>query len=326
MIREVTAPSTYHEPTYPELRLEPEDAFPELADLRFAMRGGDWRTVSGFFDQLPDDHARAIALTIAGDVPETEQFVTDVVTREPGSALARALYGQRYVGLAWEVRTSQRAKNVSKQQFATMREHLITAERVLIDLTAWRPDYALGWAVRLTTSMGLELGMNEAKRRYAQLAKVRPHLYNAQARMLQLLCPKWCGTWEEMFGFVRECVRTAPDGSLNPALIADAHLERGYEMKAPERTQYLRQPAVIRELQDAARRSVLHPAFRRVYGWVGAHSCFAAAFSLAGEYRMAAVHFRELGDLGSRYPWSYYGDAQRVLAQHRAAALGVVPA
>lgn len=312
--------------TQPDVRLEPTDAHPELGHLRDALRAGDWRGVVDFYDWLPDDNARAIAMRCTDDVPGSERFLTDVLRHDPGSALARALYGQRYIGLAWEVRTSARASQVSREQFVKMREHLITAEKVLIDLTAWRPEYALGWALRLTTSMGLELGINEAKRRYAQLAKVEPHLYTAQGRMLQLLCPKWCGSWEEMFGFVRERARQAPPGSLIPALVAEAHLERGLDMEADERTEYLRQPAVIQELQHAARQSVLHPAFRRGYGWVGAHSNFAACFSFAGEYRMAAVHFRALGDLGSEFPWSMFGSARALIARHRGAALGGVPA
>ena len=53
----------------------------------------------------------------------------------------------------------------------------------------------------------------------------------------------------------------------------------------------------------AAARSVLHPDFRPVHGWLGAHSVFAFTLFHAAARDRAAVHFAAMGNRVSSYPW-----------------------
>jgi hypothetical protein len=62
----------------------------------------------------------------------------------------------------------------------------------------------------------------------------------------------------------------------------------------------------------AAERSIDHPDFRPVYGWVGVHNWFAFMFSRIGDYPRAANSFRVLGRFVAAEPW--WGDK---LAQFR---------
>jgi hypothetical protein len=90
--------------------------------------------------------------------------------------------------------------------------------------------------------------------------------------------------------------------------VAEVHLEHWVDLAKDRRAEYLRQSYVHRELVEAAERSVLHPEFRRPFGWVTVQGTFAALFGLIGDQERAAAHFRALGNLASSYPWSYLGD------------------
>ena len=113
-------------------------------------------------------------------------------------------------------------------------------------------------------------------------------------------------SWDQMYGFARECAAAAPPGAVNPVLVAEAHIERWLNMPgiahwtAPVRTWEVRE-----ELSEAAHRSVLHPAFRRDYRFYSAHSTFARAFTVAVLYAKSAPHFRAAGRYHATTWWGY---------------------
>jgi hypothetical protein len=302
------------------------DAFPEFTTLRAAMAERDWSAVAAFFAGLTTSDGVICAASVAAEVPGSEEFLKKRATMPWPDPLAGLLFAERLIVLGWTARTSARAKHVSRQQFETFHEYLRDAERILMEITARDPGNVPAWAARLKTARGLELGQAEARRRYDQGAKRDPHCYHAQLALLQQLCPKWNGTLDRAHAFAAECALAAPDGSLNASVVAWAHIEHWMELPEAEQAGYLAQPQVRQELVDAANRSVLHPAFRRVHGWVSAHSSFAMAFSLAGNHSTAARHFEALGDLASESPWSYLPDAAGAIQRHRAAAAAAADA
>ncbi|WP_405881945.1 hypothetical protein OG762_26935 [Streptomyces sp. NBC_01136] len=298
-------------------------AFPEVGWLRQATAARDWAGIRQYVDGLPKGVDRAFLVRVVAEVPGVEHPLRELVAAAPDDVLALTLLGTREVELGWEIRTDARAKNVSREQFEGLHAHLRQAEQLLIRATALDPSHDAAWASRLTTARGLQLGQNEARRRYDRLAAYHPYHFTGQARLLQQLCPKWSGSWEAAHGFARECLLNAPEGALNGGLVAEAHLEHWLALSAgAERTEYLRQPHVHAELVEAADRSVLHPHYRPAYGWVTIHGVFAALFSLIGDTARAAAHFRALGNLASEYPWSYLGKPAEAYVRHRSAALG----
>lgn len=292
-------------------------AHPEFGLLSEATRAGDWPAVERFFATAPDDDAFAAATWIVAETDGVEEFLR----RVPPSRLSRLLLACRHISRAWEIRSDKRAKHVSAEQFAGMHDELRAAETILIDLTATDPSDTIAWYKRITVCMGLELGQSEARRRYDRLARRNPHLFAAQSALLQQLCPKWGGSWEVAHAFARECLKSAPPGTLNPTIVGQAHLEHCFTIDKAERAAYL--AGVAPELDEAVRRSLLHPAFRPAPGWVSAHGVFAVLSSWAGDRNKAAVHFRALGDLASDYPWaSCYRDPAAGFEELRSAALG----
>jgi hypothetical protein len=294
-------------------RFDQAAAFPELVELRESARAADWTAIELFFAGLSDTDMAVHAVKVVADVAGAEEFLEQL----PPSPLARRLLAARYVSQAWEIRSGERAQHVSRDQFEGMHELLRRAEPILIQLTAKDPADAVAWVFRLTTARGLELGQSEARRRYDRLARVAPHCFAAQSRLLQQLCPKWSGSWEVAHAFTQQCMDAAPPGSLSPAVVGEAHLEHYLDLEGAERGRYLAKVSVQHEIRAAAEKSVLHPDFAGGYHWPQAHGVFAVLFAEMGDHRRAATHFEALGDAASEYPWTMFGDPAAGFARLR---------
>jgi hypothetical protein len=116
------------------------------------------------------------------------------------------------------------------------------------------------------------------------------------------LWPKWGGSEEAALAFARECAASAPLGSLNGAVLADAHWElaqgNGFQGL------YLRRPEVTYQIVSAVERSVDHPYYRPVHGWVLARNLFACTLSGAGEFPAAAKQFAALDRRATESVWT----------------------
>lgn len=275
--------------------------YPDLAPLRTALRAKDWSAVVAFFDHLPEHDDPTVATYMVGETRGVEKFLRTAGGGPAASTLAGSLLGARLVTMAWDARGAGGVKQTSNRQFREFHKILLQAEQVLSEVTAENPADVAAWSSRLRTARGLSMGLDEANRRYERAAKARANPFTAQLSHVQQLCPKWGGSLERMHAFARACADNAPAGAFNATAVAEAHLEHAYH----EGTfQYLRQPAVLAEIQDAAARSVGHPDRRQVHGWVQAESTFAYVLWHAGDRAGAAARMAVLGNRVTDYPWN----------------------
>ncbi|WP_433213538.1 hypothetical protein ACQP00_02165 [Dactylosporangium sp. CS-047395] len=295
---------------------DPAGPFPELGELRRAVLRRDWPAIAAQFAGWQDWDDHEYAARLVADTADTEGFLGAAAERERQAGdgtLARTLYGARLISAGWEVRTGARAKNVSNAQFATFHDHLRRAEQVLIEVTAEQPGNATAWSQRIKINRGLELGQAEARRRYDRLSRYVPHLYVAQANVVQQFCPKWSGSIEKVHAFGLECMRAAPPGSLAPLALLEAHFEIAFELDADGRRAHWRRPDVRAEIEEAADRSVRHPAFRTGgYRALTANNHFALAFSQLGDPAAARPFFEATGGYCTGYFWSYFGGDETI--------------
>jgi hypothetical protein len=301
---------------------DPVAAFPQFAPVRAAVAARDWPAIEAFFAQLANADDRSFACRIAAEVAGSEDFFERVAADPASPILARTMFAARLIEVGWAIRTGYRAEHVTRVQFDAFHGYLRRAEQLIIDSSAREPDIANAWDLRLLTARGLGLGQAEARRRYDRVIRHQPHFLSVQLQLVQQLCPKWSGSWEEMHAFARECMLAAPEGTLNGMLVVEGHIEHSLELGGDELGgTYVREPRVRQEVTEAATRSVLHPACQRGPSWYRAHGMFALYQNLAGNYPAAAVHFRALGNLASQYPWAYLGDPAVEFQRHRARAL-----
>ncbi|MCX5194921.1 hypothetical protein OOK31_13585 [Streptomyces sp. NBC_00249] len=306
--------------------LDPALAFPALAPLRAATVAGDWDALATAFEAIPDEDDRTLACRVVAETTRSQLFLRLTAERLPRDPLARTLYAARLTTMGWEVRTGARAAHVAAERFEEFHGYLRRAERLLIEVCAEHPGYALAWHLRTVTARGLELGPSETRRRYDRLTEHHPHHFSAQSQLLQQLCPKWGGSWEAAEAFAAECLEQAPPGSPAAALVAIVQLERWLalaETDHDDAEEYVEDRARHAALTQAAAASVLHPDFdsARPHS-VTAHGVFAAVHCLARRWDEAAPHFRALGNRMSAFPWEYLGsDPVREFTTHRKIAL-----
>ncbi|MFR9774766.1 hypothetical protein ACL02O_01755 [Micromonospora sp. MS34] len=286
-------------PPTPPAQLDAEAAYPEVAALRTALRDHDWPALAAVFADA--DPATATHLVdVAAEWVGVESLLQVRLQRKPEDHLARTLLGATLVHTGWRIRTRATADRVSADRFARFHDHLRRAERILIDVTAQRPDDAAAWTQRITLARGLGLGQAETRRRYDRLARHVPHHLRAQGSLLQQLCPKWGGDWAAVDAFAQDCVEAAPAGAPQGVLVAEAHYERIMEIGDLRGLgEYLRTPEVAEQIRAAADRSVRHPEHRHTIGWVFVRSMFALVFHLMGEHAAAREQFDALGEHGS---------------------------
>jgi hypothetical protein len=296
---------------------------PELAEIRARTAARDYPGLSAALLTLHDRHDTLLAagLQVAVEEPVLHDLALERLRAQPDDILARALLAHSLIARGWTIRTGDRAQHVSEEQFKRFHDQLRDAEGVLIELCALEPGWTLPWYLRLITGRGLELGVSECRRRYDRLAEMDHEHYPAQAQLLQTLCPKWSGTWEDAFAFAHSCANAAPAGSPSHGLVADVHLEHWLSLGPQERVGYLRTPHVLRELKTAAAASVFHADYRPGFSWVRQYTAFAALFALAGDTDSAARLFAALGEVVEAGVWDYVRSDHQVLRAVRHKAL-----
>jgi hypothetical protein len=281
------------------------ETIPEFATLRDAVSARLWGSVESALAELAPEMS-AYGLAMLADVDEAEEFLEASAADNPHSAAAVTALAMRRTAVAWQVRTEADAGEISTEQFTTFYDRLREAEQLLIAVSAEHPAFAPAWYARLVTARGLQLGTSEEWRRYRRLAALSPHDYLAQVQLLQHLLPKWMGTAEEAAAFAFDTAKAAPPGSNSGALVALYHVERWHEFGGGQRgLTYMAQPAVIKELREAAEMSVLHQNHTMDAGGVAAHNAFAMAFWLGKHETDMMKHLQLLDGRATSFPWLY---------------------
>ena len=294
---------------------------PEFAPLRQALQAGDWAAFERAIGTLPTDVA-GTALSGLSDVHGIEAILEREVAAHPESAWASTALALRYITIGWAIRTGNLAKNVSNTQFQQFFEWLERAEEILAEVTAQHPDFPHAWSAQLLTARGLQLDVDETRRRYDRYALLSPHDLPAQEQMLQKLLPKWSGSWEQSEAFVRESTMAAPPGSNPFALVAVLHVERWVDLDDDDESEaYFTRPEVVAELRDAAA-SLLQGDRHIDPTSVKAHTAFAMAFWMGKHFDDAAVHVRLLDGRAHEFPWYFVTESARKLTSINRQILG----
>lgn len=305
-------------PSGPPVEFDDFENTPEYASLRTALADRDVVQFDAAVEALaPTEIANALFALAEVDGVETvlERFAIDA----PASPIARTALAARYILMGWAMRSG--TAEISTQQRDAFREQLRRAEALLIEVCAERPDFAPAWEARISTAMGFELCSCEATRRFDRLSAALPHSFSAQAKLLQVLQPKWGAEVGEAEAFVRAAVEAAPPGSNTAALVPLQQIERWLEAGAGEAgVSSLRQPTRLNELRAAARMLLAGDAGSDPLT-VQAHSSFAMAFWLGGHHADAAPHFERLGGRVSSFPWVYSSGGAADVADARTKAL-----
>jgi hypothetical protein len=322
LLRRTKTPPSQPDQPAANLTIDPAYGDPDGAAVRAAMAAADWPAARRVLTAGHDSDDFAFLVDVASRVSGCEQWLPDAVRADLGDPLPLLIYGVRAIDWAWEARTRTRAKYVSRDQFQVFFDRLRLAEDCLQDVVRREPGNTAAWTGLVTLARGLQLGQDEAKRRFDRVLAHDPTHFRAHTQMLQQVCRKWSGSHGEMHAFAQQATANAPAGSRLGCLVAWAHLEEWLDM-GTQGGKYFSNPQVLAELRTAARRSVCHPSYRPRKGWPQDRNPFAMTFALAGDQAAAAEQFRAIGDLVTELPWGYHSDgaiggftARRAKAYH----------
>ncbi|WP_020123179.1 hypothetical protein [Streptomyces canus] len=279
-----------------------------------AADAGDWEAVKaalGPFD-LGSDHA---VLGELADLDGVQDWIGRAVDEDKEHrATALLISGARHISWGWEARTSARAVNVTQEQWRTFHERLEIAEEQLLEAAELRPDWVTPWRRLLTSGRGMSLGpaVNETRRDAA--LRRDPLDLETHIEWVSQLQPRWGGEPGQALAFAREAIAGAPDGHRLGCAVAMAHIEEWVESGSQN---HLDSPQVQEELREAARRSILHPAYDRPLGWQEDFNIFAMALALSAESIVAPRVFHELGGAFTSWPWKYMAQPEKAYARFR---------
>jgi hypothetical protein len=278
---------------------------PEAHRFRAELAAGRWQEFHDFLQATTDWDERHFYVLRLCDISGRPAWIDEWVKARPDSALPLLFRGSHGVNWAWEARGGGRANTVKEDAWPLFHARLVDADRDLARAAALDERDPSPLARAIWVAMGLSLGQQEIRRRFAE-AERRQHL-NASAiyGMVQALARKWYGSHEEMFDFARWVRDEAPDGHPAHKAIALAHLEGWLDEPEETTPQYFLAEAVRAEIRTAADRSIRSPAY--VGGKLAAidRNAFAMCFFLMRDYDAQLEQMRLIGPHVTSAPWQY---------------------
>lgn len=113
--------------TAPAAIIDPATGDPDAVRPRDATAAWDRAAARATLDGRDHDDL-SFLLDVAADVPDSEQWLPEVVHADLRDTVALLAYGIRAIAWAWHARTGLRAMHVSQDQFAVFHERLRLAE------------------------------------------------------------------------------------------------------------------------------------------------------------------------------------------------------
>lgn len=286
-------------------RLEPGDGDPVALALIAAANRYDWPTVRSILARHRDEDLSSLLTGLANNALDARDWLIVEQDETPDDPLLQAALGAATVGFAWRVRTGKRSQHVSQDQFEKFHALLREGEEHLYRAAELDPASPAPWAELVTSGRGLQMGPDIVRRRFEAVIDRYPAHRPAYRSMLQTLCKKWSGSDEQMHEFAAAAA-AGPHWAALAHLVAIGHLERWYELPVgTERSAYMKQPDVRKELTEAADLSIFQPGWSHPRSPYLEPNLFAMTLSLAGLHGEARRAFELTDGVVTRFPWSY---------------------
>ncbi|MER5635937.1 hypothetical protein ABT095_03145 [Kitasatospora sp. NPDC002227] len=301
-----------------ELAVKPL-AGPEHTEALAAARAGDWRPAAALIASAGTDWELRYLLSgpyreLAG---EEDGWLRAWREAEPANADAAALHADSLVVLAWELRSSKAAAQVTREQFRNFHRVLQEAEAVSEEAVRLAdPADPTPWLSRLPIGMGLNWSNETFEENFAEITKRVPLHWAAHFRALQYWCEKWHGSHELMHRFADTATAAAPAGSLLTVLKLEAWYEQLVRQKALDEAWAAPkvQAALDAALADLAAADPAHPKLDHARGWL------AYMLGKAGRPAEALEQFQALGGVVP-LPFSNFHDPVVAFDRYRTLAV-----
>ncbi|MGW7530939.1 DUF4034 domain-containing protein [Amycolatopsis sp. NPDC054798] len=122
----------------------------------------------------------------------------------PDDPDAAIVHADSLTNVAWQIRTAQRASQVSAEQFAGFHRVLEQADEANQIAAKLAPDDPTPWEKRCSIAMGRQYSHDDFREVWDGVLARDPLHVGAHGRALQYWCAKWFGSHELMWEFAEE--------------------------------------------------------------------------------------------------------------------------
>jgi len=278
---------------------------------------GNWPAVAELVGALPlaSEQRLSVLSSLSMSAGSDDSWLTAWLDADPRATAAMAVRITMMVNLAWDIRTSKRQQEVSREQwegfFRVLRQIPPVFERAL----AADPADPAPLVSMLTAARGLQWSNDEYRELWARLWELAPHSTTAITRGFAYWQQRWFGSKELAAAFVEDSLAGAALGSTATQARLELMWSELAPEKDPERAAYFTGPEVTHaidvSLADAAAADPDHPRLPHLRHWL------AYMLRLNGRNEAALEQFRLIGGYCGAAPWSYYGDPKKTFIDFR---------
>jgi len=256
---------------------------------------------------------RSFVAHACADWPVEPSWLGEWTRREPRSAEARLVRGIFGVIEAWKVR----GVDWVPQNFDAFQDRLHEADDDLERAAELSPKDPTPWAWMLWTAKGLQMNVDEARRRFLEALARSPGHRAAHTFMLDYLKPRWFGSRELVDEFMQDTLRRARPGSHMLVAVPEAAYELAHFSRPGEpRTnpgEYFNGPGVAERIRRANELLFKSDRFKPNMDTPRTRNWFAYALWQTGSLEEAAEHLRIIGP---STPWGPFPSPRQRDAQN----------
>ncbi|MFG2040625.1 hypothetical protein [Dactylosporangium sp. NPDC048998] len=251
----------------------------------------------------PDDHIERVR--VAADTltewtgKSVPEGLDDWVRDDPDNPTALVVRGAVEINRAWEVRGRLQARYTKPQQLLDFISILGNAEAYCRAAAQSDPGDAAPWLFLLSMARGQQVGTDEVVRRRDELEARAPQSFVGHRHAIAALGPQWGGSMQAVDKQVRTWTAEAPAGSLLPALVFVAGIQRWWSHG--HRRAFARDPERRAQAYRASGLLPMQPC--QTPDEFLAHNHAAAWYALSREPKRANDHFKLLRGHVTEYPW-----------------------
>ncbi|MFD7906498.1 hypothetical protein ACFV4G_30195 [Kitasatospora sp. NPDC059747] len=297
----------------PRERLNPRHAGPpqpphrrkEAQAIADAAWRGDWKPAAAYVEAAGQDwDERWSRLSLLDSIAdEDDRWLKAWRAADPGNCEAATLEAHRMVHAAWAIRGSGYAPQVPDADMRAFRSMVHSALKAAQNAAQLDPANPAPWAVMVTAARGCQYVPQHFAELWVGLHRRAPHHYEAHVQGLQYWSAKWFGSHEQMLGFARHAMDTAPPGSLLPAVYLQALREM--ELRGAHKELLSGKDAKTRLRRVAQALAEVRPDDERL----PALRHLLAHYALkAKQFDVALEQFRAIGPSCGSWPWTSVPD------------------
>lgn len=295
----------------------PTDPFvgdPAAHHFRAELAAGRWQEFHDFLEDTRDWDSRDFYVSKLSALDERPAWLAEWAAARSDSSLPWLFRGHQGVHWAWQARGSGRAHTVAEDAWPVFYARLVEADRDLAQAATMDDEDPTPHARGIQIALGLDLGLTEKQKRFAEATRRFRWHRNAHTIMVQATAAKWSGSEQGMFDFARWASGQAPEGSSVHAVVPLAHLEAWLSRPSkaadgqPVQSRYFRDGQVGAEIWRAADRSIRSPRYQPSRYTPSDRNIFAMCFYLMRDYQAQLGQVRLIGPHVTDSPWHYQGD------------------